>query len=91
MDDKVKELVEWVKNILEQRYGSEIYDEYNDEVAEELLSHPDLALIVRGKPKCWYCKEPVEVLVVHDCGYSVSESFKPVIPLAEALKEEVKC
>ena len=85
MNNKVKELVEWVaKQIVKGMKEAMGFGHYKDEhwelmkdyekqpyleIAKQILSHPDLTLIVPWK----------------------SSEGKPhrVIPLAEALKEEV--
>ncbi len=74
--NKVDELVEWV--------AMEIYHAENEgrlpdykELAKQILSHPDLALIDRNaKP------------VVMPSGRLSWKTFYHIIPLAEALKEE---
>jgi len=94
-DNKVKELVEWVAERLWgflianapswEREGSE-YSIIHESlkgwmrgVANQILSHPDLALIDREleKVKIAYNEMDIELC-----------TCPPVIPLAEALKEE---
>jgi len=78
--NEVDKLVEWATEIV--RVWENSSGVTYKELAEQILSHPDLALIDRGKitnkkrDDClmYYCPLP-------------DEGWKPVIPLAEALKE----
>jgi len=85
MNNKVGELVEWVAKGLryEIKKGTiswELLDDgaraYWQHLAKVVLSHPDLALIDRGKTPC-------HIVLLGD-----DATYYPIIPLAEALKEK---
>ncbi len=96
MDDKVKELVEWVAEIIRYADTSEnpvlIPDSLREDylkAAKQILSHPDLALIDRSKKYPLY-NTSGDVYQVLQRGQNdmIGMGFKyAVIPLAEALEE----
>ncbi len=92
MQDKVTELAEWVaKTILEADiYRRPLPTSNWQDVAKQILSHPDLALIDRGK-ELPLPRSPISIDPHPDYYVAqqdmLGENYKPVIPLAEALKE----
>jgi len=84
MNDKVKELVEWVakehgENMFKDPFYCEYVTEHDREScrkwARQILSHPDLALIVKHQ-ESWYFN-----------GEEVVHETIEYIPLAPELKE----
>ena len=90
MNQKVEELVEWVAKEIAESHGYVFpcgIEEEDDSMrywAKRVLSYPDLALIKRERAL------PVlnEEYYARRGAYLVPTDYLPVIPLAEALKED---
>ena len=83
MNNKVKELVEWVAKLLIWMPDNEMKRSIGTDLAKQILSHPDLALIVKGY------EETVTLTWVGNAKNPLPSNCKVaiVIPLVEALKE----
>ena len=100
--DRVEELIEWVANTLmpyakqlEEEFGSGNMDnvfKLSRELAKQILSHPDLALIDRERtpPVTFPEKLDADYIKAWEQGANdlTRGGWLPVIPLAEAIKEK---